>query len=131
MRRDKAVCVWSHAVGCYVKVGQEGEWELVGGGGSSRGRSSHGQAEKEGGDGQKDPPGGEKAHLATPLTRLHLVPRLVITLFSSSPVSPCTSLPPSLPLRFSHPPTLPLHAVPSPPAPLLPPRDFMILLNDR
>lgn len=29
MRRDKAVCVWSHAIGCYVKVGQEGEWELV------------------------------------------------------------------------------------------------------
>lgn len=57
MRRDKAVCVWSHAVGCYVKVGQEGEWELVEGwrGGRSRGRSRnrerHGQAEKGGGDG--------------------------------------------------------------------------------
>lgn len=70
MRRDKAVCVWSHAIGCYVKVGQEGEWELVEGRGGSRGRSRnrerHGQAEKEGGDGQKDPPGGEKAHLAVP-----------------------------------------------------------------
>lgn len=42
-------------------------------------------------------------------------------------------LPPplDLPFCFSHPPTLPLNIVPSPPSPLQPPQDFMILFNDK
>lgn len=121
--RDQAVCVWSHTIGCYVKVGQGGRG---GEGGSEGGRGVGGV-----GGGEREPlwtgPGDEtqRAELRGGASAtLHRPPSLCqlgfsssllpLPLFSSS--SSSSSLSPSSSWSVSQVLPLSLHTVPSPPA---------------